>query len=102
MTYYLARHMLMGAITGLVLKQCGVPALLCVHCCRYGFVKGPALMTYYMARHMLMAAITGPRYTFTIMKHQARHGLADVRSYLYAASAGVDAHALSGLNMGQR
>jgi hypothetical protein len=35
-------------------------------------------MTYYMARHMLQAAITGPRYTFTIMKHQARYGLADV------------------------
>eukprot|EP00882_Tetradesmus_deserticola_P026978 GHRQ01029803.1.p3 GENE.GHRQ01029803.1~~GHRQ01029803.1.p3 ORF type:complete len:111 (+),score=54.92 GHRQ01029803.1:571-903(+) len=45
---------------------------------QYGAVKGPALLTYYLARHMLAGAITGPRYTFTVMKHQARHGLTEL------------------------
>jgi hypothetical protein len=44
-------------------------------------VKGPALLAYYLGKHTLMGAITGPRYTFTVMKHQARHGLADVSCY---------------------
>ncbi|KAF6253894.1 hypothetical protein COO60DRAFT_373549 [Scenedesmus sp. NREL 46B-D3] len=46
--------------------------------CRYGAVKGVALLSYYMARHMLVGAVAGPRYTFTIMKHQARHGLTEL------------------------
>lgn len=44
-------------------------------------MKGPALLTYYTARGMLLGAISGPRYTFTIMKHQARHGLAEVGAF---------------------
>ncbi|WIA13205.1 hypothetical protein OEZ85_006797 [Tetradesmus obliquus] len=59
---------------------------------QYGPVKGPALLTYYTARGMLLGAISGPRYTFTIMKHQARHGLAELAELMKAGKLKVTIH----------
>eukprot|EP00775_Hariotina_reticulata_P013537 gene13537-13663_t len=47
---------------------------------QYGFAKGiPALM-YYLGKHSLQGLMGwGPRYTVTVMKHQACYGLQQVR-----------------------